>query len=116
MKKIMYVIVLFISTLFIISCTQKDLKTSNKLDENIKTNTESIEGMITVVGNEPFTRLALLVNDSTTYVLDCDSLIKSDLLNNQGKTYKIEYSVKEKLNQGIALKVTKINPIIKNDK
>jgi hypothetical protein len=46
-------------------------------------------GKITKVGNEPFTNLALMLDDSTMILLDCKENIKSELEIHQGSFYKI---------------------------
>ena len=50
-----------------------------------------IIGEVVVVGNEPFTNLALQTGPSNIIILDCDTKTKDFLLNNQGKTVKVFY-------------------------
>ena len=50
-----------------------------------------IVGVVVVVGNEPFTKLAIQTSPSKVIILDCDKETKNFLLNNQGKTAKIYY-------------------------
>jgi hypothetical protein len=50
-----------------------------------------IVGEVVVVGNEPFTNLALQTSPSSIIILDCDKETKDFLLKNQSKTAKIFY-------------------------
>ncbi len=52
----------------------------------------TIKGKIAVVGNEPFTRLAIIVDDNKVYVLDCREELKKELLKKQGQQYAIQFS------------------------
>jgi len=59
-----------------------------------KDNTEAmknITGVIEVVGNEPFTHLALRVNSTEIYILKCSAANKKLLESNQEKKAKIFY-------------------------
>ena len=53
---------------------------------------KEMTGQIVVVGNEPFTNVAIQVNPSTNYILDCSGEIRATLLDNQGKWVKIFYN------------------------
>ncbi|MDR3626272.1 MAG: hypothetical protein P4L45_05540 [Ignavibacteriaceae bacterium] len=53
--------------------------------------TKYIMGVVVVVGNEPFTNLAIQTSPSDVVILDCDKETKDYLLNNQGKKVKIFY-------------------------
>ena len=48
-------------------------------------------GEVEVVGNEPFTNLALRVNSAKIYILKCDNKTRNLLEKNQGKMAKIYY-------------------------
>lgn len=50
----------------------------------------TLTGFITVVGNEPFTNLALSV-DNDIYVLQCDKVIESELWKMQGTKVIVYY-------------------------
>ncbi len=52
---------------------------------------KNISGEIEVVGNEPFTRLALKTNTSEIYILNCSKSYEELLLRNQGKIAKIYF-------------------------
>ena len=52
---------------------------------------KSITGEIVVVGNEPFTNLALKTDFSKVYILKCDNKFKTILQQNQGRIAKIFY-------------------------
>ncbi len=76
---------------------------------NSKTNTKDVfyEGKITVVGNEPFSKLGLMVNDSTIYILECDKETEDSLLKNQGKFYKIFFDQSKAATKSMTLVVIK---------
>jgi hypothetical protein len=50
-----------------------------------------IIGKVVVVGNEPFTNIAVQTSPTNTLVLNCDIETKNFLLNNQGQTVRIFY-------------------------
>jgi hypothetical protein len=54
-----------------------------------------VAGNIVVVGNEPFTKLALQTGPSGIILLDCDKETKDFLLNNQGRNVKIFYEKRD---------------------
>jgi len=56
-----------------------------------KDNLKNITGRIEVVGNEPFTHLALRVNSAEIYILKCSAANKKLLESNQEKKAKIFY-------------------------
>ncbi len=63
------------------------------------TGIKELVGQVVVVGNEPFTNLALQVNPSLNYILECNGKTRDILLGNQGKWVKIYYeNVVEKNN------------------
>ena len=68
-------------------------------------NKNFIIGQITVIGNEPFTELGVIVDDTTVFVLDCNKEIKEKLLKNQGENYKIfiEDNIELKTNNKISV-------------
>jgi len=71
----------------LISCSDKNI--GNSSDSN-----STVEGRIVKVGNEPFTKLAIQINDSTIYILDCKEEMSDSLVNKQGQLYKIYYNEK----------------------
>ena len=86
---------------------------SSKKDNNAE---KSLTGQIEVVGNEPFTHLAVKrVGAEKTYILQCDSTSKSLLEQNQGKRVKIFYkSIDESQKPNII--VVERAELIKNNK
>ena len=56
-------------------------------------------GEVEIVGNEPFTNLALKVNSAKIYILKCDNKTKFLLEQNQGKMAKIYYKSIDKSKQ-----------------
>lgn len=66
---------------------------------------KKVSGTVKVIGNEPFTSLALQTAEGKTYVLQCSSNLRTVLLNHQGYQTTVWYdSVKQVLN-GKALHV-----------
>ena len=51
----------------------------------------SLEGTICMIGNEPFTSIAIQVDSVTVYKLDADQDVLKELSMNQGKVAKISY-------------------------
>jgi len=70
-------------------------------------NVKDLVGQVVVVGNEPFTNLALQVNPSLNYIMDCKGEIRETLLGNQGKWVKIFYKKIEDKNNLKTIKVEK---------
>ncbi|KUO60998.1 hypothetical protein APF79_12630 [bacterium BRH_c32] len=50
---------------------------------------ETLKGMVVVVGNEPFTKPALKLDDGTIFIIEGSEEIVSELLNNQGVKYAV---------------------------
>ncbi len=91
MKKVNLVILLLLfATLLNCSGDKTELeKKRNNSNKEI-----FIEGTIATIGNEPFTELAIQVNDSTSYILECNKAISDSLLKQQGELYKVYYDNK----------------------
>ncbi len=79
-----FIIKIFLAVLLIIplinGCSSKDSMES-----------KSVVGEIEVVGNEPFINLAVKINPTNTYILNCNNETKELLFKNQGKMVKIFY-------------------------
>lgn len=93
-----------------VSCSNQKI---NKTASNNPDSNQTVEGNITVVGNEPFTHLGLSVNDSIVYLLDCNKDLEKNLMQNQGRFYKIQYNEKKETENGIMLKVVNSQKIQK---
>jgi hypothetical protein len=59
-----------------------------------------IFGYVHVIGNEPFTKLALFTQDNTTYLLKCPVEIEQKLNRKQGQLIHIKYSNLEQSPEG----------------
>ncbi len=70
-----------------------------------------IKGKIIVIGNEPFTKLAVINNKEKVFILKCDKKTERILLNNQGKMVKISYKKRETIGKDALLTVTNIKMI-----
>ncbi len=79
-----------------------DCNSSKLMSKNLK----SVTGEIEVVGNEPFTHLALKEDSTKVYILDCNNKAKNVLMQNQGKISRIFYT---------SLDSSKIPPVMKVD-
>ncbi len=66
---------------------------------------KTVVGKIQVIGNEPFTSLALETPAGTMYVLHCDADLQKMLLQRQGQSVKIHFKEFEKVPSGQALRV-----------
>jgi hypothetical protein len=105
------IILPIIASIFIISCS------TCKIEENIKEKiTKSptssydniiFEGRITNVGNEPFTQLGIILDDTTVYLLECDNDTKTALQKDQGQLYRI--FAKEKVETEFGMKLLVYN-------
>ena len=70
-----------------------------------------IKGKIIVIGNEPFTKLAVINNKEKVFILKCDKKTERILLDNQGKMVKISYKKRETIGKDALLTVTNIKMI-----
>lgn len=50
-----------------------------------------VKGYITVVGNEPFAKLAIKTDDDKVYILNCDKELEKELYKQQGNYYSVSY-------------------------
>ncbi len=74
-----------------------------------------VKGYITVVGNEPFTKLAIKTGDDKIYVLQCSKELKEDLWRKQGSLYYIFYGDFHKELGDTIIVVEKVIPVTKGD-
>jgi hypothetical protein len=65
----------------------------------------TVTGQIMLVGNEPFTHLALIVDPRKSYLIECDSTTKQLLLSNQGRLANLVYNEIRKTDRGEELNV-----------
>ena len=70
---------------------------------------QKVVGEIIVVGNEPFTRLAVRTEDGESYLINCDDEIRASLLSHQGKIVEIFYNEIQKKSSGEEIKAVKIS-------
>lgn len=62
---------------------------SCRASQNALEQPQTYVGQIYVIGNEPFTQLALKLADGRTYVLDCSTEIETSLLQLQGQAVRV---------------------------
>ncbi len=67
----------------------------------------TITGRIFVIGNEPFTKLAIETSEGLMYPLKCDKATEFELRKNQGHMVHIEYDGIEQAPEGRTLQVRK---------
>jgi hypothetical protein len=72
---------------------------------NTTTQSQTIVGQVFVIGNEPFTKLALKVEGGQTYVLVGTKEIESMLLQHQGQIVQILTTGVEETSEGKAWRV-----------
>jgi hypothetical protein len=82
MKKIKLssIIILVLTVLLVTACCNCGGKQDNYL-----------QGEIVVVENEPFTRLALKLNNNSIYFLECNEKLNKELRQKQGSFYSIMF-------------------------
>lgn len=76
----------------------------------------TLKGTITVIGNEPFTKLALRTDDNKIYVLQVSNELKDELWKKQGSFYYIKYGDIREVEGISTLVVEKVIPIVKEEK
>lgn len=82
MKKIKLssIIILLLTLVLVTACCNCGQKQDNILS-----------GEIVIVENEPFTRLALKLNNNTVYLLECNEALNKELRQKQGSFYSIMF-------------------------
>lgn len=75
-----------------------------------------VKGTITVIGNEPFTQLAVRTDNDKVYVLQCSKELKEELLKQQGNYYYIQFGGTLEKSGTTTLIVEKVIPIVKEFK
>ncbi len=68
---------------------------------------ESMEGTICIIGNEPFTDVAIQVDSALVYKLKASPEVLKELSGNQGKKIKISYCEIDSANSPRTIKVEK---------
>ncbi|NJD21156.1 MAG: hypothetical protein FIA82_00580 [Melioribacter sp.] len=76
----------------------------------------TVKGFITVIGNEPFTKLAIRTVDNKIYVLQVSNEIKEELWKKQGSYYYVKFGDSREVEGVSTLVVEKVIPIIKEEK
>jgi len=71
-------------------------------------------GQIYVIGNEPFTKLALKLTDGRTYVLDCTKEVEMSLLQLQGQAVRVTGKIGAKKPEGQSLQVMQAETVERN--
>lgn len=82
-KKILLTIFILLSPLIFSSCCPCQKMST---DKNI------VNGYITVVGNEPFAKLAIKTDDDKIFILDCDNELEKELYKQQGNYFSVQFS------------------------
>lgn len=69
---------------------------------------QKITGKIVLVGNMPFTKLALMTAPDKKYVLNCDKAMHDSLLSYQGRNAEISY---DKMNDSSGIGVVSVKEV-----
>lgn len=64
-----------------------------------------VVGRIQVIGNEPFTRVAIETTSGETFILKCEESLEELLRGNQGKLVRVHFRGTERDPRGTALSV-----------
>lgn len=82
-KRILFLFVLFaFSSILIPGCCN----CGKSINEE-----RTLSGYISVMGNEPFTKLALNMDDNKVFILECSDELKKELWGRQGSYYSVMY-------------------------
>jgi len=77
---------------------------------------KSVRGTITVIGNEPFTKLAIKTDDGKIFILQCSKELNDELWKKQGSYYYVQYGDMREESGTSAVIVEKVIPIVKETK
>lgn len=113
MKKFQRGIISLIIVLLITSLFNVCSPTKGAADKNQK---QTLAGKIIVIGNEPFTKLALQLDNEKVYLLKCKDELAKKLWRNQGVIYSVEYSKDGRDGDLSFLVVEDAIPVTKNAK
>jgi len=73
-----------------------------------------VVGIVQMVGNDPFIKLAVNINNKDIYFLECTKELQAELIKNQNRVFEIVYSDVKKTSEGITLVVEKAVQIVVN--
>ncbi|MCX7798696.1 MAG: hypothetical protein N2249_08755 [Melioribacter sp.] len=105
-KKILLgIFIIFIPVIFSSCCSCKKIG----LEENF------IKGYITVVGNEPFAKLAIKTDNDKLFILECDNELEKELYKQQGNYFYIQFSETKTVMDMPVIKVINAIPIRKKE-
>lgn len=68
------------------------------------TDEDTVKGVVIIVGHDPFSKVAVMMENEKTYVLECDKKMEKELRDNQGKHYAIKFK-ESKVVEGVAILV-----------
>jgi hypothetical protein len=68
----------------------------------------TVVGRAHVVGNEPFTRVGILTDSGTMYLLDCSKDVESVLRANQGRFFRVHFQGIVRAPEGLTLHVQSV--------
>lgn len=105
-RKAIVVIILLIGSLYVSACSCG----CGKTEDNVK------KGFVTVIGNEPFTKLAIKTDDGKFYVLKSSKELSAELSKKQGSYYLIQYGELRTEDDNEVLIVEKAIPIKNENK
>jgi len=74
---------------------------------------QKVTGEIMVVGNEPFTKLAVRTKTGDVYLIKSSSQIRESLWSHQGRIAELFYDEIQKENSGKEINVVKLNFLTK---
>jgi hypothetical protein len=80
---------------------------------SFRSHMETMVGKVYIIGNEPFTKYALQLEDGNAYVLNCSKELQIQLARQQGKTIKIHFNKMESAMEGMAVTVVSIDALEK---
>ena len=101
---------LIISAFFFLSLIISGCCGCGRTDGNV------MKGRIVVIGNEPFARVALSVEENKVYALECSEEMQKELLKNQGLFYAVKYIEIKTVNELPVMVVEEITKLNENDK
>lgn len=73
----------------------------------------AVSGKIIIIGNDPFTKLAIQTDDEKVYILECSEELRKELWNKQGDLYLVSFSDLKVVEERDVLVVEKVMPIKK---
>jgi hypothetical protein len=71
----------------------------------------TVVGRVQVIGNEPFTKIAVEMENKQVYILECTKEVRAMLLGSQGQLVRVHFRSMKNIPEGKAVEVSEAEPL-----